>query len=121
MICISFVSCCCLVVGCCLSFGVHWHLPSLFVVRCLVSLFVVVCCLLIVVDSWLLLFGPWFVVLVLGDSFVVLGSYFWGVGSLLCVLSPLLFYVIGSWCLVLLLGSWLFNVCCVLCVVCCVW
>ena len=89
--CLSFVVCCCLVVGCWFAFRVYWYLPVLFVVRCLVSLFVVVCCLLGVVDTWFFLFGPWFIVLVLGGSFVVLGSSCLAIGSLFFVLGSLMF------------------------------
>ena len=91
MRCLSFEVYCCLVVDCWLSFGVHWYLPLVFVVRCLVSFFVSVCCLLILVESWFLLFGPWFDVLVLGGSFVVLGSTFMAIGYLLFVFGSLLF------------------------------
>ena len=88
---ISFVVCCCFVVGCWLLFRVHWYLSLSFVVRCLVSLFVVACSWLIVVDSWFLLFGPWFVLLFPGGSFVVLGSSFMAIGSLFVVIGSLLF------------------------------
>ena len=83
-----------LVVGCRLSACVDWFSHVLFVARCLVSFFFfsyVVRCLLFVVDSWLWLFGPWFVVLVVGGSLVVIGSSFSATGSLLFVLVSLLF------------------------------